>query len=144
MVHENVGRVRAIRRCLRRASFLLLLLTPRRYVRRWAVAWTDFTLWWLRLTVGLTHRICGLEHLPAGPAIIAIKHQSSWETVAVVRLLPDAAIVMKRELLFIPIVGMAMADGRATSPSSAGMAPRALRSLVRGGQECRWPTTDRS
>ena len=111
-----------------------LLLTPRRYVRMWAVAWTDFTLWWLRLTVGLTHRISGLEHLPAGPAIIAIKHQSSWETVAVVRLFPDAAIVMKRELLFIPIVGMAMLMG-GNIAIERGDGAAALRSLVRGAKD---------
>jgi len=111
-----------------------LLLTPRRYVRMWAVAWTDFTLWWLRLTVGLTHRICGLEHLPAGPAIIAIKHQSSWETVAVVRLFPDAAIVMKRELLFIPIVGLAMLMG-GNIAIERGDGAAALRSLVRGAKD---------
>ena len=111
-----------------------LLLTPRRYVRMWAVAWTDFTLWWLRLTVGLTHRISGLEHLPPGPAIIAIKHQSSWETVAVVRLFPDAAIVMKRELLFIPIVGMAMLMG-GNIAIERGDGAAALRSLVRGAKD---------
>jgi 1-acyl-sn-glycerol-3-phosphate acyltransferase len=111
-----------------------LLLTPRRYVRMWAVAWTDFTLWWLRLTVGLTHRLSGLEHLPPGPAIIAIKHQSSWETVAVVRLFPDAAIVMKRELLFIPIVGLAMLMG-GNIAIERGDGAAALRSLVRGAKD---------
>jgi 1-acyl-sn-glycerol-3-phosphate acyltransferase len=111
-----------------------LLLSPRRYVRMWAVAWTDFTLWWLRLTVGLTHRLSGLEHLPPGPAIIAIKHQSSWETVAVVRLFPDAAIVMKRELLFIPIVGLAMLMG-GNIAIERGDGAAALRSLVRGAKD---------
>ena len=110
-----------------------LLLMPRRYVRMWAVAWTDFTLWWLRLTVGLTHRIRGLEHLPPGPAIIAIKHQSSWETVSVVRLFPDAAIVMKRELLYIPIVGLAMLMG-GNIAIERGDGAAALRSLVRGAK----------
>jgi 1-acyl-sn-glycerol-3-phosphate acyltransferase len=110
-----------------------LLLTPRRYIRKWAVVWTDYTLWWLRLTVGLTHRISGLENLPPGPAIIAIKHQSSWETVSVLRLFPDAAIVMKRELLFIPVVGLAMLmSGNIAIERGDGAA--ALRSLVRGAK----------
>ena len=111
-----------------------LLLTPRRYIRKWAVVWTDYTLWWLRLTMGLTHRISGLENLPPGPAIIAIKHQSSWETVSVLRLFPDAAIVMKRELLFIPVVGLAMLkSGNIAIERGDGAA--ALRSLVRGAKD---------
>lgn len=111
-----------------------LLLTPRRYIRKWAVVWTNYTLWWLRLTVGLTHRISGLENLPPGPAIIAIKHQSSWETVSVLRLFPDAAIVMKRELLFIPVVGLAMLkSGNIAIERGDGAA--ALRSLVRGAKD---------
>ena len=59
-----------------------LLLAPRRVVIAWAQAWIVFVLWWLRVTCGLTHRVIGLENLPAGPVIIACKHQSSWETLA--------------------------------------------------------------
>ena len=59
-----------------------LLLAPRRRVVAWARLWIVFVLWWLRVTCGLTHRVVGLENLPAGPVIIACKHQSSWETLA--------------------------------------------------------------
>jgi 1-acyl-sn-glycerol-3-phosphate acyltransferase len=86
-----------------------ILLLPRRAVVAWAKFWIRFCLWWLRLTVGLTHRLSGWENLPAGPMIIASKHQSSWETLAYTLLFSDAAIVLKRELLFIPVVGWAMA-----------------------------------
>jgi hypothetical protein len=84
-----------------------LLLAPRRAVVAWARAWIVFVLWWLRITCGLTHRVIGLENLPGGPVIIACKHQSSWETLAFTLLFSDIAIVLKRELLFIPIVGWA-------------------------------------
>src|SRR5262245_28076292 len=69
-----------------------ILLLPRPAVQGWARFWTRFCLWWLDLTVGLTHRVSGLENLPAGPAIIASKHQSSWETLAYSLLFPTAAI----------------------------------------------------
>ncbi|MGE5149321.1 MAG: lysophospholipid acyltransferase family protein [Rhodospirillaceae bacterium] len=88
---------------------LPLLLAPRRWVIAWARLWIVFVLWWLRVTVGLTHRVVGRENLPAGPAILASKHQSSWETLSFTLLFDDIAIVLKRELLFIPVVGWAMA-----------------------------------
>ena len=107
-----------------------ILLLPRRAVIAWATFWIDFILWWLRLTCGLTHRVVGMENLPEGPVIIACKHQSSWETLAFTRVFPGASIVLKRELLFIPIVGWAMA--RAGNIAVArGDGAQALRGLVR-------------
>ena len=110
-----------------------ILLLPRRMVVRWAQFWIRFCLWWLRVTVGITHRVSGLENMPAGPVIIASKHQSSWETLAYTLLFPDAAIVLKRELLFIPIVGWAMARAGNIAVERGDGAP-ALRSLVRRSQ----------
>jgi 1-acyl-sn-glycerol-3-phosphate acyltransferase len=107
-----------------------LLLAPRRWVVGWARLWTAFVLWWLRVTVGLTHKVIGVENLPAGPAIFACKHQSSWETLSFTLLFDDIAIVLKRELLFIPVVGWAMA--RAGNIAVArGDGASALRGLVR-------------
>jgi 1-acyl-sn-glycerol-3-phosphate acyltransferase len=107
-----------------------ILLLPRRAVIAWAVFWIDFILWWLRLACRLTYRVTGMENLPNGPVIIACKHQSSWETLAFTKLFPNAAIVLKRELLFIPIVGWAMA--RAGNIAVArGDGAQALRGLVR-------------
>jgi 1-acyl-sn-glycerol-3-phosphate acyltransferase len=107
-----------------------LLLAPRRWVVGWARLWIVFVLWWLRVTVGLTHRVVGRENLPAGPAILASKHQSSWETLSFTLLFDDIAIVLKRELLFIPVVGWAMARaGNVAVTRGDGAA--ALRGLVK-------------
>jgi 1-acyl-sn-glycerol-3-phosphate acyltransferase len=107
-----------------------ILLLPRRAVAAWARAWIRFCLWWLDVTVGLRHRMTGLEHLPQGAVIIAAKHQSSWETLAFTLLFPDSATVLKRELLFIPVVGWAMA--RAGNIAVArGEGATALRGLLR-------------
>jgi 1-acyl-sn-glycerol-3-phosphate acyltransferase len=107
-----------------------LLLAPRRWVVAWARLWIMYVLWWLRVTVGLTHRIIGAENLPAGAAIMACKHQSSWETLSFTLLFGDIAIVLKRELLFIPVVGWAMA--RAGNIAVArGDGASALRGLVK-------------
>lgn len=107
-----------------------MLLLPRRAVVAWAQLWIRFCLWWLRLTIGLDHRLCGLENLPAGPVIVASKHQSSWETLAYTLLFPHAATVMKRELVYIPIVGWAMARA-GNIAVERGDGARALRGLVR-------------
>jgi 1-acyl-sn-glycerol-3-phosphate acyltransferase len=84
---------------------LPVLLGP----RRWAVAlsrlWTGGALVWLRWSVGLDYEVRGRENLPTGPAIVALKHQSAWETLMLNQLLRDPTIVLKRELLWIPIFG---------------------------------------
>jgi 1-acyl-sn-glycerol-3-phosphate acyltransferase len=107
-----------------------ILLLPRRAVVAWAQSWIRFCLWWLRLTCRLTHRVTGRENLPAGSVLIASKHQSTWETLAYTILFPDAAIVLKRELLFIPIVGWAMACA-GNIAVARGDGASALRGLVK-------------
>ena len=107
-----------------------ILLLPRRAVVAWSRFWIRFVLAWLKLTVGLTHRVIWLENLPEGPAIIASKHQSSWETMSYTVLFDDAAIVLKRELLFIPVVGWAMARA-GNIAVERGDGAKALRGLIR-------------
>jgi 1-acyl-sn-glycerol-3-phosphate acyltransferase len=68
--------------------------------------WVRVTLALLAATVGLRHRLVGLEHLPAGPAIIAPKHQSAWDTLIFALPLRLPAYVLKRELLRIPLFGL--------------------------------------
>lgn len=75
---------------------------------------------WLRLAVnsgtfllGIHNRVSGMENLPTestSPAILLVKHQSTWETFSMVALMPHPlAFVFKRELLYIPFFGWAMA-----------------------------------
>ena len=62
-------------------------------------------MWLASWTVGLRYEVRGRENLPAGPAIIAIKHQSAWDTFAASALFDDPAIIVKRELLWVPFYG---------------------------------------
>ena len=107
-----------------------ILLMPRRSVVAWSLFWIDFCLGWLRVTCRLTHRVGGLENMPSSPVIFACKHQSSWETLAFTRLFPNSATVLKRELLFIPVVGWAMARV-GNIAVERGDGAQALRGLVR-------------
>jgi 1-acyl-sn-glycerol-3-phosphate acyltransferase len=84
---------------------LPVLLLPRRSVAGFGRVWSRSILALLRTIVGLEGEIRGLEHLPPGPSIIAMKHQSAWDTLIVPIVLDDYAIVVKRELLFVPLYG---------------------------------------
>ena len=75
---------------------------------------------WLRLAVrsgelilGIRNRVSGFENLPVGstaPAILLVKHQSTWETFCMPTLMPHPlAYVFKKELLYVPFFGWAMA-----------------------------------
>ncbi len=75
---------------------------------------------WLRTAVqggtwilGIRNRVQGMENLPVGstdPAVLLVKHQSTWETFVMPTLMPHPlAYVFKRELLFVPFFGWAMA-----------------------------------
>ncbi len=63
----------------------------------------------LKLFVGLDYRIEGRENLPAGPFVFYWKHQSTWETLAPFLLTRRPAFVLKRSLLWIPLVGWPLA-----------------------------------
>lgn len=59
---------------------------------------------------GLGYVVEGLENLPETPSILMAKHQSTWETIALRALLPFRHTwVLKRELLWVPFFGWALA-----------------------------------
>lgn len=67
--------------------------------------WAQGALGLLGAIAGVRHRVVGREHLPAGPVMLAIKHQSAWETIALNLVLRDPAFVLKQELTRIPVFG---------------------------------------
>lgn len=81
------------------------------FVQRYRLSqiWTGFNVWWLRVTCGIDYRLSGVEHIPDRPVIVMAKHQSTWETLFLHRYLPPVAWVIKRELLWLPFFGWALA-----------------------------------
>jgi 1-acyl-sn-glycerol-3-phosphate acyltransferase len=77
--------------------------------------WLSTAIWGARVICGVRHRIQGMEHLPTASdvnaaVVLAPKHQSTWETFAFPALMPHPlCYVFKRELLYIPFFGWAMA-----------------------------------
>jgi 1-acyl-sn-glycerol-3-phosphate acyltransferase len=94
---------------LNSAAFLIfgswLLLGPRRWAMLGLKAHAIASQWWLERIVGTKLEVRGRERLPAGPILVACKHQSAWDTFGLVPLFRDPAIVLKDELKWIPFYG---------------------------------------
>ena len=115
-------------------GLLWMLLLPRKGMVA-VVRWYLRTLAWLeRAIVGIRYEVRGLEHLPAsGPYLVGAKHQSMWETMKLHLILGDPAIVLKRELLFLPIWGWYAAKAHMI-PVNRGKRGAAIASLVAGAK----------
>jgi 1-acyl-sn-glycerol-3-phosphate acyltransferase len=93
-----------------------------------AQIWARATLRVLKILTGISYRIEGAENIPAGGAIVAANHQSQWETIALYALLPKPVVIMKKELLRIPLYGWWMQRvGNITVDRKGGA--KALRAL---------------
>jgi 1-acyl-sn-glycerol-3-phosphate acyltransferase len=111
---------------------LPVLLLPERTGMAFGRSWAALVLKLLGWCCGLTHELRGSENLPRGPVIIAMKHQSAWDTLAVPVIFGDPAIVLKRELMMIPFYGWYLwKAGMIAIDRKAGAA--ALRRLVAAG-----------
>ena len=77
----------------------------------WVCAgWLSVSVWGARVICGVRARVHGRENLPDSPVVLLSKHQSAWETLAFPTLMPHPlCYVFKRELLYIPFFGWAMA-----------------------------------
>ncbi len=106
------------------------LLTPRAVSMQALRQWSRFFVFLCRRLGGIGLQVRGRENIPSGAAIVAGKHQSMWETFALFHLLEDPAIVLKRELTYIPLVGWFLLKFRMI-PVDRRAGPAALRNLVR-------------
>ncbi len=83
-----------------------MLLAPRKKVVRGVYGGISRALlWWLKALVGLETEARGLENLRKGPVIIAVKHQSTWDVFALTPYFDDPAMILKSELMHIPLIG---------------------------------------
>ncbi|QRM28490.1 1-acyl-sn-glycerol-3-phosphate acyltransferase [Microvirga sp. VF16] len=85
-------------------AVLWLLGSPERGVRMTSRLWARGILVSLKWLVGLTYAERGRSNIPDEPCLIIANHQSTWETLAFLILVPNVAIVAKQELLTIPVV----------------------------------------
>jgi 1-acyl-sn-glycerol-3-phosphate acyltransferase len=73
-----------------------------------ARSWARTQMWMLEKLCGLRYTVEGLENIPQGAHVSMWKHSSAWETIAQAEIFPPQAWVLKRELMWIPLVGWAM------------------------------------
>ena len=111
-------------------GMLALLPLPRRWMQATVRLWTHTIRAGLRHIVGLDFEARGLEHRPAGSAVIACKHQSAWDTFVFYLLLNDPNYIMKTELIRIPLWGWYARKCGAISVDRTGGAA-ALKKMVR-------------
>ncbi len=69
---------------------------------RW---WTRFALASMKIIAGVDYRIEGRENIPEDGALVVSNHQSLWETIALHLLFSHPIIILKKELLRIPVYG---------------------------------------
>ncbi|MBV9862554.1 MAG: 1-acyl-sn-glycerol-3-phosphate acyltransferase [Alphaproteobacteria bacterium] len=112
---------------------LPFLLAPRRAAMRFGRFWAQGVLRLLRVIVGLQGEIRGLERIPSGGCLIAMKHQSSWDALILPVVLGDPAVVIKRELLLLPFYGWYAARAGSIAIDRGGGA-RALRRMIAEAQ----------
>ena len=105
---------------------LPFLIAPRPVTMQFGRFWARSILFLLRIIVGLDHEIRGLDRIPRGGCIIAMKHQSAWDTLIPLVVLSDPAAVVKRELLLLPFYGW-----YATRAGSIGIDRKAGASALR-------------
>jgi 1-acyl-sn-glycerol-3-phosphate acyltransferase len=117
-------------------TFLLALPTP--LLRLFAPAraldyarfWVRVVLWGARAICGIRVRVTGLEYLPhESAALLASQHQSAFDTLVWLTLVPRPSYILKHELTRIPLFGpMLIAAGMIRVDRAAGAA--ALRAVL--------------
>jgi 1-acyl-sn-glycerol-3-phosphate acyltransferase len=113
---------------------------PYRAVLEIAKTWGRVNLVLLRIA-GIKFELRGREKIPPGAMIVASKHQSTWETFALMPLFDNPLFILKRELQWIPIFGWLLIKGRmvpvdrgAGSQALVDMTERARAELAAGRQ----------
>lgn len=98
-------------------------------------AWCHCAVWLSKVIVGIRYEVSGLENIPAQPCVILAKHQSTWETFYLSALFEPLSQVVKRELLYVPFFGWALAMLKPIAIDRSN--PKAaLKQVAQRGHEC--------
>ena len=112
--------------------FLPVLVLPRAATVWLARLWSRATLWGLKVFTGIGFEVRGVP--PEGAVLVASKHMSMWDTLALYLTLDAPAFVLKRELLRIPFYGWFLWKATAIAIDRAAGAS-ALRKMARTARD---------
>lgn len=115
-------------------SVVILFFTPSSFRLKVAKVWSQVNNFLLKVFCGIDFTVEGKENLDVETAIILSKHQSTWETLALHSFTPYVHWVFKRELMYIPVFGWALA---LTDPIAInrGTGRVAIKQLITEGTE---------
>jgi 1-acyl-sn-glycerol-3-phosphate acyltransferase len=126
-------------------------LLPRRIFMRVAKAWARSNIWLMSLICHIKVEYRGVEKIPKGPLIVASKHQSMWETFALLQFFDAPLFIYKRELGWIPFFGWYLMKSKMIGVDRDGgmrslmeMARRAPKEIRSGRQLIIFPEGTRS
>src|SRR6201747_1450860 len=90
--------------------FWQIVAIPTFLMPRWGILgiaknWARSSIWLQRVICNTKVEYRGLEKIPQGPLIVASKHQSMWETFALLQFFDQPLFILKRELKWIPLFG---------------------------------------
>jgi 1-acyl-sn-glycerol-3-phosphate acyltransferase len=91
---------------------LPMMLFGRKGVFFMARLWGSTSVWLLEKICNLRVEYRGVENIPDGSYLIAAKHQSFLETFSLLKYSPDFAIIMKKQLMYIPMFGLYLVVGK--------------------------------
>jgi 1-acyl-sn-glycerol-3-phosphate acyltransferase len=114
--------------------FAFVVLLPRVWVTRIQKWWGIGVMLMLRVLLNIRYEIRGVENLPEGACVVASKHQSIWDTIIWHIILEDPAMVMKKELLSIPIYGWFAIKAKMI-PVDRKAGASALKTMLRAADE---------
>lgn len=118
---------------------LPLLLFPMGTIYAMGLFWVRGNVLLLRLIVGLTHEFRGRPPAPGEPVVLAVKHQSAFDTMAFNLVVARPVFVLKRELFLVPLfgwylwrVGMIAIDRKSGSRAIKSMLRQSRAAIERG------------
>ncbi|PPR47920.1 MAG: hypothetical protein CFH19_00008 [Alphaproteobacteria bacterium MarineAlpha5_Bin9] len=86
--------------------FLPFLFLPNNYLKKPINFWIKGILLFLKQICSISYEFRNIENIPNEPVIIASKHQSAFETLALFYYFKKSLFIHKKELLYIPIFGL--------------------------------------
>ncbi|WP_421790493.1 lysophospholipid acyltransferase family protein [Hyphobacterium sp.] len=115
-------------------TLIWMLLFPRSFARAAFRFWLKLVFGGLWIICGQRYEVRGRENLPEGGALIASRHESMLETQAFWQILDDPAIILKKELSYLPFFGW-FAVKLENIVVDRGAAAKALRKMLRDARD---------